>query len=858
MFAQISFFLKKELLSPICRFYYYLFFGIFLTLTQQANSQIYGLGFYSHEVSKDLRTGLSLNPNRSFIFKDDFDLSFDFGLRPNSTAYFGYIFRIITKDNLNFDLIFNYNSNTTTFLTLVVGQKLIMKLPTDFIKLCHGWTKYKVHFNLLNGQISFSTPDTVLTAENIGLDKSENVKIYFGASDIRNFRTTDIPAMNIRNIIIQEKGKIRHSWPLNEIEGLSANDGLSREKAVIHNPLWIKLNHTNWQDIFETELDGIAQVAYNPENENIILIGEDKLIRFDLTTLLSSEFTTKNKNTNLLQGRQAFFNGKSNLLYSYDIDYASIAVLNLDSLIWRQKNVQRDFTWTVFGHHNKYLSKENNSVYLFGGYGQHEYKNKVQLFDLKANTLKSVEVSGDTFYPRYLSALGEMNDTIYILGGYGSKSGAQILNPQTYNDLMAFSLKDHKFYKKFDLKSSLEDLAFANSMIFNPEKREYYALVFPIFKYVGYLQLIKGSLNNSNIAMVGNKIPYLFNDSNSFADLYFCERSRKLVAATIFSENGKSRIHLYSLDFPPNLQSQSLVKKVSGSESAIFIIIGFALFIIAVIIVLRKIMVKRKTLKSNEKSLHLNEKFNDDISNNAEQYSIIFFGDFKVYDKSGVDITKKFTKLLKELFLLLWLHSLKNDTGISTEKIIEILWYNYTETSAHNNKSVNISKLRNLLNEIGNCELSNKTGYWKIIFDSNLLKNDYSDFLKIVNSKSELSKEQIQRLINIIQKGTFLNNLSYEWLDEFKASVANDAIDKLIQYASHIELTKESDFINHIADSILKFDSVNEEAMIMKCRALIVLGRHSIANETFNKFAKEYKILYGTDFEKSFNEISGI
>jgi len=44
----------------------------------------------------------------------------------------------------------------------------------------------------------------------------------------------------------------------------------------------------------------------------------------------------------------------------------------------------------------------------------------------------------------------------------------------------------------------------------------------------------------------------------------------------------------------------------------------------------------------------------------------------------------------------------------------------------------------------------------------------------------------------------------------------------------------------------------------MKCRALIVLGRHSIANETFNKFAKEYKILYGTDFEKSFNEISGI
>lgn len=68
----------------------------------------------------------------------------------------------------------------------------------------------------------------------------------------------------------------------------------------------------------------------------------------------------------------------------------------------------------------------------------------------------------DKFDPRYLSALGELNDTIYILGGYGRPSGEQILSPHAYNDLMSFSIRDHKFSKKFELKSSLEDFAFAN------------------------------------------------------------------------------------------------------------------------------------------------------------------------------------------------------------------------------------------------------------------------------------------------------------------------------------------------------------------------------------------------------------
>ena len=225
---------------------------------------------------------------------------------------------------------------------------------------------------------------------------------------------------------------------------------------------------------------------------------------------------------------------------------------------------------------------------------------------------------------------------------------------------------------------------------------------------------------------------------------------------------------------------------------------------------------------------------------------------------SIADITRKFTPLLKELFLLIWLHTLKNDTGISTEKIIEILWFDYSESSAHNNKAVNISKLKTILNEIGNCELSNKTGYWKIEFDDRYLRNDYSEYLKIIKSKTELTRQQIVYLLEIIQKGTFLTNSNYDWLDEFKAEVTNDNVDSLIHSAIGIEIEKEPEFIIHLADAVIKFDSVNEEAMLLKCKALILLGRHTIARDTYNKFSKEYKILYGSDFEKSFADISGL
>ena len=211
--------------------------------------------------------------------------------------------------------------------------------------------------------------------------------------------------------------------------------------------------------------------------------------------------------------------------------------------------------------------------------------------------------------------------------------------------------------------------------------------------------------------------------------------------------------------------------------------------------------------------------------------------------------------MLKELFLLILLHTFKNNKGISSKKITEVLWYDKSEKKALNNLAVNIRKLRSILEEIGTCELSKKTGYWKISFKNSEVKSDYVDFLYITTSKHNLTKQKVNQLIEITEKGAFLSNVEYEWLDEFKALVSDSTIDSLVHFANSIDIKKEAEFVIHLADSIFNFDITNEDAMILKCKAQYCMGKHSHAKATYEKFFKEYLQMYGQEYERAFMDI---
>ena len=87
--------------------------------------------------------------------------------------------------------------------------------------------------------------------------------------------------------------------------------------------------------------------------------------------------------------------------------------------------------------------------------------------------------------------------------------------------------------------------------------------------------------------------------------------------------------------------------------------------------------------------------------------------------------------------------------------------------------------------------------------------------------------------------------------------MSNFVINTILSYTSKASLQSEPDFILKLANCIFQFDQMNEEALELKCRSLIILGRHGLGKETYLNFTKEYIKNYGQDYVRTYAEIIG-
>ncbi|MDB4920682.1 galactose oxidase [Mucilaginibacter sp.] len=842
-------------------------FFVVAIFTHDSYGQSYGLGFYSHEVVQDKRTSLDLSPEKTLCFKDNFEISFDLTFYPNRAIYFGYIIRIIENDHRNIDLVYNAQATKNHF-NLIVGDKLTKTaFDIDPKILFSQWNKLSIKFDYDHNKIVFSSGSNTFIENNIQLKKNSCYKILFGVNNYKQFQTTDVPPMKLRDIRISQNGLLKYNWPLNEEHGQAAHELYLQSDGVVTNPLWITAQHHDWQPAQTILINGAASVAFDPKNEQVYVVGSDSTYRYTVGNSQWSTLPYSSGKLILNQGNQSVFNPYDNNLYNFYLFLSKrfIAKYNITTHAWDKKFEAGDVS--DFWHLNKSISTIDTSLYLFGGYGHLVYKNNVQQYHFNSHIWENVVLKGDFFMPRYLAALGatQKGDTVYILGGYGNSSGQQILNPKNMYDMLRFTVKDKTFKKMFTLKESDEDFALANSLVIDAHSNSYYGLIFPQHKYNSTLQLIHGSLTKPAYTLVGNSIPYNFHDTHSFADLYYCEASKKFIAVTLLrSENNQTKINIYTLLSPPyGSGPKTLAARAANYWYSIAFIILITLMGLFVIVKRRK---KTASLLSTSvanagtpsPAAPVSAEINKvKIFNGEEQYknSIFLFGDLQVFDAEGVDITKYFTPLIKELFLVILLYSIKRGRGLSSEKLNEILWYDKDAKSARNNRSVNIAKLKNLLDKLGYCSLSKNTGYWKIDIDYNHIYVDYHNYLNIVRDKDLLDIERIKLLSAITQRGNFLLNNEYEWLDSFKSEISNEVIDTYLHYAHSLDAAHNAELLIEIAGYIFYFDPVNEEATVLKCKALSLLGKHSLAKNTFENFIKEYKTIYGEDFKKDFHAI---
>ena len=834
---------------------------ILLAVPSQLRAQEYGLGFAGQPNSKDRRTQLNLSPEGYFSWSREFELSFEIRIRDELSTTFGYVCRIVDRNKNHLDLIFNGPKSNS--LQLVYGNKLTgISVTSPDSAIFKKWVEIRLKCNSKDQTIEFITPDTSLTAADINL--AGKVKIFFGRNTYDPVQTTDVPTMDIKDIRIFKRDRCLHHFPLHELAGDTAKDALSGKIALVQNPMWIRPRHHNWKEHFSTRLHGFAPVCYAPREENLYMVGDEQMKIFSVEQDSIRTIEYASGFAGLTAGSRLVFDTLHDRLICYNLRDRTVFRFNFPERTWEIVSDGRD-TRDRLWFHNTLYSGPDSLLYIFGGYSQHRYSNMVLHYDFALKEWDTISTGGDEFHPRMHAAMGVKGDTVYIMGGFGSTAGDQAVNPRHYTDLLAFSLDDTRFEKQYDFVAPSNDIDFAHSMVFDSSGTTFYVLASSIYQYKSYLQLLEGSLSDPQLQSMGNQIPYLFHNENSYSDLFFSQSQQELLAVTSIAdrETDETEFRVYTLAFPPypTASEESATSGLFGKNILIVLIVALAL--LALFLAVRCIY--KRTGRSDaeahgrgdgpadhpdtEQTLFVNG-----LNDNKSPNSFYFFGGFQVINRDGEDSTKKFSPLVKELFLLIFLYSVK-DKGISVSQITEILWFPMDAKSAKNNRAVNIAKLKHLLSEIDGCELTRETEYWQIVFDDARVYSDYYVCKHLVNQADPLTRYDLEKLLHIVKAGSLLGNASYEWLDEFKLECSNEITDCLMNYAGKENASVEPDLLVRIADAILTFDMMHEEAIRFKCRALTALGKHSLAREIFSKFTRDYRTLYDEPYDKTFTDV---
>jgi two-component SAPR family response regulator len=848
----------------------YLIAGLLL-ISGQLYSQSYGLQFFSHESIPEKRTSLNLTPREPLCLNEDTQISFDLKFVPGLNAYFGYVTRLITTDNQNIDIVSVDKFGNFNF---VIGESFSYSFKIDSSSLFGKWNHFEIRFDKTLKEVNFFLDNRLVTKGKLNFTNATCCKVFFGTSNLQRNKTIDVPPMHLKDIDIVQNKKRKYFFPLSETTGNTALDIVEKKVAEIKNPLWIAPRHLHWKQLQTVETTATPSVAFDKKNEILYIVSVDTLYKFSFkTNQLSGSKLSKSRQA-LPAGNQSIFDDRFNTLYNLFIDEKTVSAYDAAENSWKL-NFSVKPKLTEFWQANKFISNVDSALYIIGGYGQLKYKNLVQRFSFRDNTWEVLQSKGDFFMPRYLSALGTnaATDTAYIIGGYGSKTGDQTVNP-TYNfELMAYSVAGRSFKHIYNFKQPEKEFCFANSLIIDGEANQFYGLTFPIDRYNSHLQLIRGSLSSPEYEFLGDSIPYAFHDIESFADLYYCPSSKKLVAVTLVSSTNKpTSVKIFTIDFPPN--RLIVTQPVNASDKSMYLL--FAILFSSILLLSTIFILKRKRKQTQQPVtdtsvpiLQSQQAFQslaaeDSLSsrglyeNATTSSSIFLFGNFEVIDKEGNNITRQFTPLLKEIFLLILINTHKDGKGISSDKLYETIWVDKPIKDARNNFSVNIVKLKSILEKVGVTNISKETGKWRFEIVNNSIKLDYQQFLNLADDKpTVVDKNYINELLAMVNKGAFLREAQYSWLDDTKANVSDFVISAILNYTSNASLQSEPDFILKLANCIFQFDQMSEEALELKCRSLIILGRHGLAKETFLNFLKEYKKNYGQDFEKTYAEIIG-
>lgn len=843
-----------------------------------AFESIGGLYFHSHQVIKDKRTSLRIGDKEPLIISKGINLEFKLNLR-DERSVFGYVCRMIVNDTTNIDIL-SSNFEGEDALWLVFGnekkQLILLKDVPNFSK--GEWIKVRLSYLPLSKKIEMSLNSAIsiiqLSEKSLYFDKFE---VYFGVNAHPRYFTSDAAPIVVKDIVISDHtGKKMFHWTLREHGGENVLDLIKKFEAKIENPYWLADKHIQWE-LFDSITVSVKPVlAFNETKSSLYVVNPSKMYVYNLLQNENGGDTIQFKAGKPFEtlANQLIYNKFTNELWSYDLDGTGLSKYNFSSNIWSingEKPIEPSY-W----HHNVGISPIDSTLICFGGYGYYTYHS---IFQRYIGDSEKWEISSliNQIQPRYLSAATIHDNEMVVFGGFGNKTGEQQLSPHSFCDLYTISLTDYKVTKKWELNNMFEGMVYSQSLIIDENDTDFYVLGYYGQRFNTWIRLYQFHKDKPGLVALADSISYQFSDTESFSDLYFIRDNHSFVAATVHRNiQNRYQVKLYRLNYPAlpvstilqtNLSGKDLIiKNISLIQALIlfvmFLVIGIAM---GVFVISGKRKKNKKLQMIHSKAvtgfdyLNADDKLYEIKANKKViSSSISLIGGFQAINKKGVDITAQFTPTIRYLLLLVILHTFKNNKGISSAMLDEILWFDKSETSARNNRNVNINKLRSILEEFDGFEINNDNSYWHSLLSSPFIC-DYVLVLDIAQQismhQSEITSEEIEVFVSLVSKGLLLPNIQTEWVDSFKAEFSSMVIDTLQTLAKRADEVSDYKTLLKISDAMLIQDSIDEDALIFKCKSLIALGKKSTALSFYNNFCRNYKNILNDEFPVPFSEL---
>ncbi|MGE5437681.1 MAG: hypothetical protein ACM3O3_10670 [Syntrophothermus sp.] len=818
------------------------------------------------------RSSLNLNPNKTFTASNKFTLSFDLTLF--SANEYGTIFKLANKEN-TFVLQLKYvpylNTDTSYLKLIINGNESYTLMSLNKKDLYRfNWFNQKIEFNLENDVIKYTGNNKVPRSLLVNMPDELEYSLIFGSV----FRDIDVPFMALKDIkIFDEDDELKNYFPLNETNSNRVYDNFSVRSGIATNPVWLSTGNTRMNKIAEFYLHlPLEGIPYDKDNSTLKIPDEIYLINYNLLTNKVDTIFYENKFVHT--DNVALYNKYDRTILSYYGGLGEVSIL--DNNKWSYVDVSKNKN-NYFGH-SRFILPSDTSLITIGGYGNYKVTNEILKYNKKNKKWSSIKLKGD-FLPPFSyasSALDSAGKNLYIFGGEGNEKGHQELGFNYYYslyqiDLLTFTVKK---LESFTEPNEYKNITYRSCRNLILKDNALYGVVSFSETSDGKFNkaaIYKIDLKDNHFSLISNYD--LTNEDNHPINFFYLIKTNEFVFITKI-HNDKNKYNVYVIKYPPENFALITQKTYSNYKGT-----GFTLTIFASIITLLFLfsffyIKKQRNTRKNElvKSEDVSQSEQESVSKNIikeitvnkpnENFSssINLFGSVNIYDKNYLNITPEFKPKILQLLLLIAL-STKNEgmdsIGITSEKLSLILWPEFDEQHAKNNRNSNMARLRNLLEDVEGVEIVFERKQWMFKVDD-LKRCDYLNYKYLLsalkNGKSN-SDETFEEFLSIIQKGVFLKDISYEWLDIHKMNVFSDVVSISLSKAEKHFSSNNYNAALKIAEVILDWDIINETAFKLKINCLNSLGRLGEAKKSYEHFSMDYEKSFNKPYKVEFNEI---